>query len=80
MPSAPPCAAVSVSAMSSGSWKVLKVGAPGHGSYSLTKVKYIILKVVICIFGLTKVNYIIFKRKNMNIFVGNDVLNGGKEI
>ena len=49
--------------MSSGSWKVLKVGAPGHGSYSLTKVKYIILKVVICIFGLTKVNYISFLKK-----------------
>jgi len=50
-----------VSAMSSGSWKVLKVGAPGHGSYSLTKVKYTIMKVVICIFKWTKVNYIIFK-------------------
>ena len=39
--------AVSVSAMSSGSWKVLKVGTPGHGS---------------------------------DVFVGNDVLDGGKEI
>ena len=42
--------------------------------------KYIILKVVICICAWTKVNYIIFERKNMDILVGNDVLDGGKEI
>ena len=58
-----PSPAVSVSAMSSGSWKVLKVVAPGHGSYSLATVKYIILKVVICMFGPQKVNYIIFQKE-----------------